>query len=189
MVLLKNSCSEAKFYLKTWITPGIRKCMKVKDRLQKKSLRAKNPIQKDALHNKVKQYQNYINILTRNSKANPEPLFCSYQTFFQDHKIKNPQKTLEGVKMIININKTTKKEINCLNINRNKKTSCYTSQTFNSFFSTIAQKIESKLINTKHYTNYSQMTEPTNTANILILTQTNTQEVEDIIKTLNMVNL
>ena len=88
--------------------------------------------------------------------------------------------------MIISINKTTKKEINCLNINRNKKTSCYTSQTFNSFFSTIAQKIESKLINTKHYTNYSQMTEPKNTANILILTQTNTEEVEDIIKTLNM---
>ena len=73
--LKKLSCSEAKFYLKPWITPGIRKCMKVKDRLQKKSLRAKNPIQKDALHNEVKQYQNYINILTRNSKANPEPLF------------------------------------------------------------------------------------------------------------------
>ena len=61
-----------------WIPPGIQKSMKVKDRLQKKFLRAKGPkgpIGKDALHNEVKQYQNYINILTRNSKANPEPLF------------------------------------------------------------------------------------------------------------------
>ena len=85
--------------------------------------------------------------------------------------------------MIININKTTKKEINCLNINGNKKTSCYTSQTFNSFFSTIAQKIESKLINTtKHYTDY--LTEPT--TNTFILTPTNTEEIGDIIKTLNI---
>ena len=54
--------------------------MKVKDRLQKKFLRVKDPIRKDALHNEVKQYRNYINILTKNSKAN------HYQNFFQDHK-------------------------------------------------------------------------------------------------------
>ena len=48
--LKKLSCSEAKFYLKPWITPGIRKSMKVKDRLQKKFLRATDPIRKDALH-------------------------------------------------------------------------------------------------------------------------------------------
>ena len=76
--------------------------MKVKDRLQKSFLRAKDPIRKDALHNKVKQYRNYTNILTRNSKAN------HYQKFFQDHK-KNLQKPWERVKMVININKTTKK--------------------------------------------------------------------------------
>ena len=66
-----------------WIPPGIQKSMKVKDRLQKKFQRAKGPkgpIGKDALHNEVKQYQNYINILTRNRKAN------HYQNFFQDHK-------------------------------------------------------------------------------------------------------
>ena len=89
--------------------------MKVKDRLQKKFQRAKDPIRKDALHNKVKQYRNYMNILTRNSKVN------HYQTFFQDHK-NFFQKTWEGVKMAININKTTQKEVNCLNINGNEET-------------------------------------------------------------------
>ena len=69
-LLKKLSCSEAKFYLKPWITPGIQKSMKVKDKLQQKFLRAKDPIRKDALHNEVKRYRNYINILQRNSKAN-----------------------------------------------------------------------------------------------------------------------
>ena len=44
--------------------------MKVKDRLQKKSPRAKDLIWKDALRNDKKQYQNCMNILTKNSKTN-----------------------------------------------------------------------------------------------------------------------
>ena len=76
--------------------------MKVKDRLQKKFLTAKDPIQKHALHNEVKQYRNFTNISTRNSNAN------HYQKLFQDHK-KNLHKTWEVVKMFMNINKTTKK--------------------------------------------------------------------------------
>ena len=44
--------------------------------------------------------------------------------------------------MIININKITKKEINCLNINQNEEADpAISSQTFNKFFATIAQKI------------------------------------------------
>ena len=77
--------------------------MKVKDRLQKKFLRAKDPIQKDALYNEVKQYRNYVNILTRNSKEN------HYQNFFRDHE-KDLRKIWEGVKIVVNINKTTKKK-------------------------------------------------------------------------------
>ena len=86
--------------------------------------------------------------------------------------------------MVININKTTKKQVNCLTINGNEETDpAILSQTFNSFFSAITQKIESKLIHTaKHYTDY--LTEPT--ANKFILTTTNTEGTEDIIKTLNI---
>ena len=44
--------------------------------------------------------------------------------------------------MIMNINKITKKEINCLNINQNEEADpAILSQTFNKFFATIAQKI------------------------------------------------
>ena len=49
--------------------------------------------------------------------------------------------------MIININKTTKKDVNCLQINGIEETDpAVLSQTFNKFFTTIAQKIESKLV-------------------------------------------
>ena len=86
--------------------------------------------------------------------------------------------------MIMNINKTKKKEINCLDIHGNEETDpTILSHTFSSFFSTIAQKIESKLINTtKHYTDY--LAEPT--TNTFILTPTNTEESEDIITTVNI---
>ena len=66
--LKKHSCSEAKFYLKPWITPAIRKSMIVRGRLQKMFLRAKAPIQKNVLHNEAKQYWNYINLLQEIAK-------------------------------------------------------------------------------------------------------------------------
>ena len=53
--LKKLSCSKTKFYFKPWITSGIQNSMKVKDRLQKKFLRAKDPVPKEQLHKKVKQ--------------------------------------------------------------------------------------------------------------------------------------
>ena len=86
--------------------------------------------------------------------------------------------------MIININKTTKKDVNCLQINGIDETDpAVLSQTFNKFFTTIAQKIESKLVNTaKHYTDY--LTEPVR--DHFILTPTNTVEIKDILKTLNI---
>ena len=58
--------------------------------------------------------------------------------------------------MIININKTTKKDVNCLQINGIEETDLVVlSQTFSKFFTTIAKKIESKLMNTaKQYTDY-----------------------------------
>ena len=130
--LKKLSCSKSKFYFKPWITSGIQNSMKVKDRLQKKFLRAKDPVRKEQLHNKVKQYRNCINKLKRKRKSN------HYQNFFQDHR-KNLRKTWEGVKMIININKTTKKDVNCLQINGIEETDpAVLIQAFNKFFTTIA---------------------------------------------------
>ena len=63
-----------------------------------------------------------------------------YHKFFQEH-MKNMRKTWNGIKSIININKTSKKSINCLKINGNEETSSATlSESLNSFFVTICTK-------------------------------------------------
>ena len=73
------------------------------------------------------------------------------------------RKTWNGIKSIININKTSKKSTNSLKQkkNRNKETNTATlSDTLNNFFVTIALKIEAKLVHTdKHYSDY--LTSPT----------------------------
>ena len=79
---------------------------------------------------------------------------------------------------------TPQKEVNCRDINGNEEIDpAISSQTFNKFFSTIGQKIQFKLINIKkHYTDY--LTEPA--TNTFILAPTNTEEIGDIIKALNI---
>ena len=66
------------------------------------------------------------------------------------------RKRWNGIKSIININKTSKKSINCLKINGNEETNPATfSESLINFFVTIAQKIEAKLVHTdKHYSYY-----------------------------------
>ena len=51
-----------------------------KKKVIKKFLRIKDSQRKNAIYEEFKQYQNYINILTQNSKTN------HYQKFFQDHQ-------------------------------------------------------------------------------------------------------
>ena len=71
--------------------------------------------------------------MRRKSKAN-------HYKFFQKHT-KNMHKTWDGIKSIININKASKKNINCLKINKNEETNPATlSDSLNNFFVNIAQK-------------------------------------------------
>ena len=65
-------------------------------------------------------------------------------------------KTWEGIKSIININTTKNKSVNCLNANNTEETNPFVlSSSFNKFFTTVAKKIESKIVHTpKNYTDY-----------------------------------
>ena len=94
------------------------------------------------------------------------------------------RKTWGGIKSIININKTSKKSINCLKINGNEETNPSTlSDSLNNFFVTIARKIEAKLVHTdKHYSDY--LTTPID--NNFILAPASPKEIEDVIRTLNL---
>ena len=132
---------------------------------------------KQKLHKEFKKYRNNLNILTRISRAN------SYQRFFEEHK-QNMLKTWEGIKAIINVRNIWKKSITCLNINNIEETDpAILSESFNKFFTTIAQKIESKIVPTnKNYTDY--LTNPSEKTFFSI--PTTLGETEDIIKTLSV---
>ena len=91
--------------------------------------------------------------------------------FYEEHK-KNMRKIWDGIKSIISINKTSKKSIAA-----SKKWKR------NSFFVTIAQKIEAKLVHTdKHQSDY--LTAPIE--NTFTLTLTSSKEIVDVLKMLNL---
>ena len=92
-------------------------------------------------------------------------------------------KTWEGIISIININTTKNKSINCLNVNNAEETGSFVrSSSFNKFFTTIAKKIESNIVNTpRNYSDYL-----TNPSEKTFLTPTWLDEVKDIIKILNL---
>ena len=92
------SSKQKKLLNKPGLTSGILKSVEIKSRLHKRICRAKNPLDKEELANKVKNYRNTILKLTRKSKANH---FCNY---FRDNRL-NIFKTWEGVREIINISK------------------------------------------------------------------------------------
>ena len=92
-------------------------------------------------------------------------------------------KTWEGIKLLVNINKRNNKTVTCLNIDGVEETDPFIiSNHFNKFFSTIAQKIHSKLVKTnQHFSNF--LSEPLQSN--IFLTPTLPDEIQEIIKSLN----
>ena len=99
--------NKQKLLNKSWLTSGILKSPEIKNRLQKRMCHAKDPLHKEELANKVKNYKNTILKLTRKSKAN------HFNKYFHDNKL-NIFKTWEGIREIINISK--KGSINSIQI-------------------------------------------------------------------------
>ena len=134
--------------LKPWLTKGIMASIK-KSILCRRFIRARRDEEKTVIYNQFKTYQNIINRLTKISKGN------HYQKYFHEHK-KNMLKNWDGIKSIINITKKEKKNINRLKVDDQQATDPFLiSNYFNKFFTTIAKKIESKIVQTgKKYSNF-----------------------------------
>ena len=66
----KVSNKQKKLLNKTWLTSGILKSIEIKNRLHKRMCRAKYPLHKDELGNKVKNYRNTILKLRQTTSTN-----------------------------------------------------------------------------------------------------------------------
>ena len=161
---------------KPWITNGIRTSIKIKHRLYRNLCKEKQLEKRKELEYNFKLYRKHVLKLIRTSKE------AHYKTFFSENK----EKTLEvwnAIKEIINIKKT-KQNIQPVNLNIDDKLSTdvvQISEHFNDYFTSIASKIDSKIVQSAkspldYLTDYQQ--------NSFFLNPTTKEEVEDIISTM-----
>ena len=169
----KLTKAELKLKSKPWLTSGIMTSIKKKNKIYKKFIQAKNSTEKNILYNEFKHYRNVVTKLSRISKAK------YYHHYFTDHK-NNMLKTWEGINLLVNINKRNNKTVTCLNIDGVEETDPFViSNHFNTFFSTVAQKIQGKLVKTnKHFSDF--LSEPLQSN--IFLTPTLPDEIQEIIK-------
>ena len=101
-----------------------------------------------------------------------------YKEFFNNNK-KDLVNTWKGIKSIININSNSNNQPTCLNVEGKTITnSTEIANSFNTFFSTIAQKIEHKLIPT-HKTHNDYLMSP-NTESIFLFPTTEKEIIDNI---------
>ena len=174
--LRKMSIQEQRLTKRPWITSGILKSIKTKDKLRRKFDRAKDPLRKTALENEYKKYKNQLEKILKTSKA------LYYQKFFENNKT-NLYKTWNGIKEIININKKQKQHINSLTDDNNQiiNNPKLIAEQLNKHFSNIAKAIEAEIPPSKN-TFQDYLKNPLQ--NTLFLTPTTKKEVMQQIKTL-----
>ena len=129
-------------FCKPWITHGIRKSIKVKEKVYKRYIETRNPYHLT----KFKLYRNKITCLLRNSKQN----YC--QTYFLENN-KNIKKTWEGIKELVTLKPTgfrlpTKIISNNITLNDSSEIASTFNRHFSLIGSKLAENISSVNINT-----------------------------------------
>ena len=167
--LKKITKNDQKLKCKPWITKGIRKSIKRREKLYKKFIKSKNQKSKDELHQNYKELRNHIVTIIRESKK------LHFKKYFTEN-INNIQNTWKGIKAVININSSNKREPSCITVNNNIITEPKEiANNFNNYFATIGQNLQSEIYqkdnNYKEYltqgNNYSFFIEPTDRGEII----------------------
>ena len=173
--LKKVSKKELKQQFKPWITTGIRKSIKVRDKLFNKYINSKNH-NKEQIHNEYKRYRNLIVSLTRLSQKK------YYQSYFNDN-YNNIRKTWDGIKSIINISNMKSMSLSSLNVNNKINTNPVDiANCFNDYFSNIGSKLADKIFPSKYdHLHYLKCSNPVS----IFIKPTSKTEILNLISTLN----
>ena len=123
--------------LKPWITFALTTSMKIRDNIYKTFFKAKEPNLKKQLYEKYKLYRNQIVTLTRVCKEN------YYQSFLENTKT-NSKKIWSSIRSIMKNTKANNKYSLLINkaLTTNEKD---IANHFNTFFTSIAQKLVKKI--------------------------------------------
>ena len=147
--LKKLNKKEMRLQAKPWITPGIIRSIKVRDKFLRRYILAKESTYKDRLHMHYKSLRNKIIANIRKSKKD---YFQAYFTESAD----NIRKTWVGIKNIINIRPLVKTQPSSTLIEKDLVTDpTKIAEGFNEYFSSIAQKLQQNISVRGHdYTRY-----------------------------------
>ena len=176
MPLIEMTQKEIQLQSKPWINKDILKMINDREKLYKLFIKAKNPTLKEELHTKYKELRNKIRESTRVSQK-------KYLQDFFAKNIKNIKNTWKGIKSVIRINSSNRNQPSSLLVN-NKLVSepKLVAETFNEYFSTIAEKLQHKI---KHAPkNFSSFLQNPNPYSFFIMPANVTQ----VINTINDLN-
>ena len=167
---------QSNLLLKPWITKGILTSSRIRDSLNDDYLKTSDPVLKAFLRGRYKFYRNRIVSLTRASKK------LYYSRYFLQNS-GNLRKLWQGVRQII----SSPLSYSCFSLNINDSLSSKpeeVSESFNDFFSTIADKIRSKIPFTRHHFSEWLKNENRN-LNQFFANPTSPQEVSKVLESLS----
>ena len=159
-----------------WITRGLLKSMRSRDKLYKEFVKEKDKTKKINLHTAYKIIRNQIITLIRRSRNS------YYASYFEDNKT-NAKKTWEGIRNVINVSKKNrtmpaKLVSNNAEIVDNKKMA----GAYNEFFVNIGNMVEQKIpVSEKHFSSYLS----TSASNSVFLKSVDNKEVLSMLIQLN----
>ena len=150
-----------------WMTKGLLKSMKIRDKLHKSFMRAKNPESKSFYLERFKKYRNSITSLCRNSKNN------YYLTYFRENS-GNIKKVWKGINNLLG-RKVKSQVPSSILIGEVTETDPLTiANTFNNYYASVAEKIRAEIPrNLRLYSVYLKNPNPNN----LFLSPVTTGEV------------
>ena len=173
MFLLKNSVNiNLNLKQKPWITFGIQKSISDKNKLLKKFINKKDPQIKAECHEKYKKYRNLLSTLLKEIKQ-------IYYTKYFESNWNNIRNTWKGIKTIISIKNITTIPHSIEFNNRTITDPTTTSNVFNNYFTSIAEKTKSNIKFSPKHTDYLSSTN-TNTLNTFFLTPTDKNDISFI---------
>ena len=176
MPLKKMSKKDFKLESKPWITPGMLASIKRRDSLLREFIKCPEGDHKNSLHVQYKVLRNKIVALMRLSKNN------HLRNYFSNNS-DNIKKTWKGIKSIINIRETSYNLPTSMSINNvNESDPTKIAEGFNSYFSTIAEKLQNKIYSVN--TNFSKYLSDKVDSNFLFQSA-DTEEILRIITSLN----
>ena len=174
--LVKITRREFNLFHKPWISSGLLTSMRVRDSLFREYLSASSPDIKSFLRSSYTFYRNRIVSLLRLSKK------LHYSRYFQSNS-GNLRKLWVGVREVISSNSSKSDTVISLKLN-NSITSepSIVCDAFNDFYSTIAEKVRSKIPFTRHH--FSKWLLNRN-PNSFFTSPTSPAEVSEVLRSLN----